>query len=379
MDAGEADRAAGAHGVERDRHELTGGREHDGAVARFGGSLRRDRRPTTRPSSRASSRWRFAAGQHDHLATPVLQHLEREVRRRAEPEQRDTVTGLHLGAPQRAVPDDARAQQRRGFEIVELPREAVTAKSSGTVTSSAYPPSTVHPVKSAARRGSPRPAGRSSQPVRVVEPGDADPVADREPVAAVARARRPRRRPGGRARSAGAPARGRPRRRAGRCGNSRTRAPAPAPRRGAGSGTGRSTSVERPGRDRRRGRSAAARGSRDRHLGHGTTKVASPLIAGSAATRRACRAARRRPCARRRPRTRRVTVPGAHEVVARPHLLAELHRVSGGRCSRRASRWRSRRGCRPAACRPRTPTGSRPTRANSSSWWIGLKSPDAPW
>ena len=222
----------------------------------------------------------FASGHHHHLATPVLQHLEREVRRRAEPEQRDPVTGLHLGAPQRAVPDDARAQERRRFEIVRALGEAVTAKSSGTVTCVGVPavdgPSG---EVGGARRGSPRPDGRTRTPRRC----------------GGARRRRPGRRPrAGRHPSpervdhaddlvAGhdrqrAPARGRPRRRAGRCGSSRTRAHAPAPlpararapaARRASAGGSRSAPK----------RSVAARALRDGHLGHGTTKVASPLIA----------------------------------------------------------------------------------------------------
>ena len=79
----------------------------------------------------------LAPGEHDRLAAPVREDLEREVRRRAEPEERDAVAGLHLGAPQRAVADHAGARaaaRRRGPTAWA---GSCTAKSSGTVIASA--------------------------------------------------------------------------------------------------------------------------------------------------------------------------------------------------------------------------------------------------
>ena len=68
------DGAAGPHDLERDRDELTRRREHDGTVAR----ARRQRRPRDRPTWRRAPRQLAVAlttREHDHLATPVAQHL----------------------------------------------------------------------------------------------------------------------------------------------------------------------------------------------------------------------------------------------------------------------------------------------------------------
>ena len=196
-----------------------------------GRQLGRRRRPTSRPArARARGGARRASCTTD-LAPPVLQHLEREVRGRAEAQQRDALAGLHLGPPQRAVPDHARAQQRRGLEVVERRRAAATAKSSGTVTASAYPPSTVHPVNSARSQRFSSP--RAAEPAHAARCGAATPHRRGRRARAARtrhRARRRRRPPGDRARRAGAGARDRPRRRAGRCGSTRTRGHAPAPR-----------------------------------------------------------------------------------------------------------------------------------------------------
>ena len=61
----------------------------------------------------------FTAGKHHRVAAPVVEHLERKVRRRAEPHQRDAVAGCDLGTSERPVSDDARGEQRRGFEVAE--------------------------------------------------------------------------------------------------------------------------------------------------------------------------------------------------------------------------------------------------------------------
>ena len=127
---------------------------------------------------------------HDHhLALPVLQHLEREVCRRAEPEERDALARLHLGAPQRAVPDHARAQQRRGRRDRRAPPAAAPRSPLGPRSC----------VGVSAVDGPPGELGRDAQVLlatpaeladaaRPVQPRDADPVTEREALGTRARA-----------------------------------------------------------------------------------------------------------------------------------------------------------------------------------------------
>ena len=108
---------------QRDRHQLARRREHDGPVAR----RRRELGGITdevAPSSRARSRCRSPRVSTTTSQPQWCSTWMREVRRRAEAEQRDPVTRLDLGASQRAVPDHARAQQRRGLEVAEVGRAA---------------------------------------------------------------------------------------------------------------------------------------------------------------------------------------------------------------------------------------------------------------
>ena len=62
---------------------------------------------------------RFAACRNIHLALPRMQHFNRQVRRRSEAEQSDTLAGLHFRHAQAAKADDPSAQQRSGAQIVE--------------------------------------------------------------------------------------------------------------------------------------------------------------------------------------------------------------------------------------------------------------------
>ena len=123
------------------------------------------------PSSRASSRWRFTAGQHHHLATPVLQHLEREVGRRAEARAARRARRV---APRRAAARGTRSRPRTAAARLRgrrAPAGSRTANASGTVTASAYPPSTVHPVNSARSQRFSSPRRQNSQtPHGAVQP-----------------------------------------------------------------------------------------------------------------------------------------------------------------------------------------------------------------
>ena len=91
----------GPHDLERDRHQLPGRREHDRPIARPGRQLGGVSDPRRAQLARELA-VPLATREHDELATPVPEHLHREVRRRAEAHERDALAGLHLGAPQRA-------------------------------------------------------------------------------------------------------------------------------------------------------------------------------------------------------------------------------------------------------------------------------------
>ncbi len=79
----------------------------------------------------------LASCHHHDVATPVLQDLQGEVRRRAEAQQCDSISGRDLGPTERPVSDDPRAQERRGLEVSEIRRGAALHTASGTVTASA--------------------------------------------------------------------------------------------------------------------------------------------------------------------------------------------------------------------------------------------------
>ena len=280
VDAGQADRAAGAHGRQRDRHELAGGREHDGTVARVRAAPPSEPPTHDAPSSRASSRWPSPRVSTTTSQPQCCSTWSARCADAPNPSSATRSPGCTSARRRAAVADDARAQQRRRFEVVERPAGSRTANvlrhrdvvgvpavdgPSGEVGGDA------EVLLSA--------TAELADAARVMEPGDADPVADREALATRRRARRPRRRPGGRARSAACGSSRSPsttcrsvRQQPHACTRTRTSS-------GAGSGTARSTSVERSRSRSAPKRSVAAPGSRDRHLGHGTTKVASPLIA----------------------------------------------------------------------------------------------------
>ena len=116
------DRATGTHRLQRHRHELTGGCEHDCPIAGLRRHVGRVAHPLRAELTRELTVV-FAPRHHHHLTPPVPQHLQREVRRRAEAEQRDALARLHLGPSQSAVPDHPGAEERRSREVVERGRK----------------------------------------------------------------------------------------------------------------------------------------------------------------------------------------------------------------------------------------------------------------
>ena len=66
-----------------------------------------------------------AARHHEHLASPIPRHLQRDMRRTAEAIKPDRRIGLDAGPLHRAIADDPGAQQRRGFLIAQPLRQAV--------------------------------------------------------------------------------------------------------------------------------------------------------------------------------------------------------------------------------------------------------------
>ena len=62
---------------------------------------------------------RFPARRDIDLALPRVQHFDRQVRGRAEPEQSYALAGLHFSHAQAAKADDPGAQQRRCSQVVK--------------------------------------------------------------------------------------------------------------------------------------------------------------------------------------------------------------------------------------------------------------------
>ena len=316
----------------------------------------RRRRPTSRPSSRARSRW---CSPRVITTTSQPQCCSTCSARWADAPNPSSATrspGCTSARAQRAVPDHARAQQRRGLEVAER-GGSWTAKSSGTVTRVGV--ATVD-----------RPTGELGRDAEVLLTahgrtrrcrtcGGARRTPTRSPGARRCnppRARRPTPTtwcPGTTGRCGG---RGRPRRRGGRCGSTRTRRPRTRTSPGPGSGSGRSTGTS--GRDAT-GAAAGELPARSRQLAlTGRRTSPQPLIAAppDAAVHEQLDVTLRSPSSS----YRRVDRCPSTRAVTRPDLLAELHRVTAhvGR-TEPVGRVR-RRGSRPGASRPRTPTGSPP-------------------
>jgi hypothetical protein len=65
----------------------------------------------------------LAARHHHDVAAPVLQDLHGKVRRCAEAEQRDPIARCDLGSAERAVSDDSGTEERRRLEVAQSGRQ----------------------------------------------------------------------------------------------------------------------------------------------------------------------------------------------------------------------------------------------------------------
>ena len=161
------DRAAGADRVERDRHELAGGREHDRPVARAPAALGGVADPL-----RAELARRARGGARRASSPPPRSPSAAAPATRGAPTRRSrTARRARPAAPRPAAARGTRSPRRRGAARPRSRRArpgGCTAKSSGTTMTSAYPPSTVHPVNSAAthRFSSPRTQNAQTPHVR---------------------------------------------------------------------------------------------------------------------------------------------------------------------------------------------------------------------
>ena len=67
----------------------------------------------------------IAAREHEDLASPMPRHLNGQMRRGTEAKQSQPLPGPHAREPQRAIPNDAGAQQRGGVRVVERPGQRI--------------------------------------------------------------------------------------------------------------------------------------------------------------------------------------------------------------------------------------------------------------
>src|SRR5205807_9622416 len=123
-DAGQRQRAAPGEVAQRDRHQIAGRREQDRPV-RFRGQRLADAADPRRTQPAGERSVRLLARAHEDLAATGPRDLERHVRRSAEAIDAEPIARLHLAQLERAVADDARAEERRGLGIAEDRRDRV--------------------------------------------------------------------------------------------------------------------------------------------------------------------------------------------------------------------------------------------------------------
>ena len=183
MDARQRDGAAFVDGAQGDGDEAAHRSEHDGAVERSGEGIARRARPRGAESEGQALSRRLPRQDVDRAA-PAPRHLQRDVRRGAEAVEAEAAPARHPAAEERAVADDTRAEEGRGFRIVE-----------GRGDRGHRPPRPVDPSGIAAVVGPARVrclaaevlAGGDAEaaaPARRAKPGDADAIADLEPARA---------------------------------------------------------------------------------------------------------------------------------------------------------------------------------------------------
>ena len=176
VDAGQRQRAAAGEIAQRHRHEVAGGREEDRALRAMGHRLAQVADPggAERAGQLAMA---GLARAHVDLQVAGARDLDGDVRRGAEAVHAEAATGAHGGQRERAIADDARAQQRRRLHVAEhrgnrvrvllvhhgVFREAAVGVPAGELGALAE----VLAIRRAVE----------ARPARVAQPRDADPIA----------------------------------------------------------------------------------------------------------------------------------------------------------------------------------------------------------
>ena len=187
VDAAERHGAALIDGLEGGGDEFAGGGEDDGGVESVGRGLAGRAGPGGAHFA-GEDAVALVAGDDVDLDAAVEGHLNGDVRGGAEAVQTEAPARLDAGEPQGAVPDDARAQQRRGVQVGEALRDAVEEMRAGEGQAGI---AAVHgPAGERGAVAEVLPAGEAEAalPAGAVEPGDADALARAE-AAGVARHR----------------------------------------------------------------------------------------------------------------------------------------------------------------------------------------------
>src|SRR5437867_650600 len=124
VDPRERQRPAPREVPERLRHEVADRSEDDGPVR-----LHRHRVAKVAGPRRPEPTGELTVGRlaraHEHLAPSRARHLERDVGGRAEAVDAEPAAGRRLAPLERPVPDDARAEERRGVGIAEGRRDPI--------------------------------------------------------------------------------------------------------------------------------------------------------------------------------------------------------------------------------------------------------------
>src|SRR5208282_2062841 len=116
IDSGNRENAAAVERFHRGKDEVSGRRKKNGRIERRRGTIVRLADPIG-AKLRCKIAMQAAAAHHKHAATPMLQHLQCDMRRTTETIKADRGAGLDAGALDGAKADDARAHQWRGFFI----------------------------------------------------------------------------------------------------------------------------------------------------------------------------------------------------------------------------------------------------------------------
>lgn len=124
VDPGDGKDAAPIERSSYGRHEISRGREEDRSVERSGRALHGIADPIG-SEFLGELAVNPAAAHHKDAAPPMLEHLDREVRRAAEAVEPDGRTRDDAGALDSPKSDDARAEQRRGVLVIDIRRQRI--------------------------------------------------------------------------------------------------------------------------------------------------------------------------------------------------------------------------------------------------------------